>query len=64
MPAEGFELAHYHRHIIPNCLGPVVVYVTLTVPNVMLTKVSSASWAMGVQEPDSSWGTLVSGAPR
>jgi oligopeptide transport system permease protein len=37
------------RHIIPNCLGPVVVYVTLTV-----------LLGMGVQEPASSWGTLVS----
>ncbi len=48
------------RHIIPNCLGPVVVYVTLTVPNVMLTESFISFLGMGVQEPDSSWGTLVS----
>lgn len=48
------------RHIIPNCLGPVVVYVTLTVPNVMLTESFISYLGMGVQEPDSSWGTLVS----
>jgi oligopeptide transport system permease protein len=50
------------RHIIPNCLGPVVVYVTLTVPNVVLTESFISFLGMGVQEPDSSWGTLVSEA--
>jgi oligopeptide transport system permease protein len=50
------------RHIIPNTLGPVVVYVTLTVPNVMLTESFISFLGMGVQEPDSSWGTLVSEA--
>jgi oligopeptide transport system permease protein len=48
------------RHIIPNCLGPVVVYVTLTVPNVILIESFISFLGMGVQEPDSSWGTLVS----
>jgi oligopeptide transport system permease protein len=47
------------RHIIPNCLGPVVVYVTLTVPAVILTESFISYLGMGVQEPDSSWGTLV-----
>ena len=50
------------RHIIPNCLGPVVVYVTLTVPNVILIESFISFLGMGVQEPDSSWGTLVSEA--
>jgi oligopeptide transport system permease protein len=50
------------RHIIPNCLGPVVVYVTLTVPTVILTESFISFLGMGVQEPDSSWGTLVSEA--
>ena len=48
------------RHIIPNTLGPVVVYVTLTVPVVILTESFVSFLGMGVQEPDSSWGTLVS----
>jgi oligopeptide transport system permease protein len=48
------------RHIIPNCLGPVVVYVTLTVPSVILTESFISFLGMGVQEPNSSWGTLVS----
>ncbi|HWA46688.1 MAG TPA: ABC transporter permease subunit [Dongiaceae bacterium] len=50
------------RHIIPNTLGPVVVYVTLTVPNVILTESFISYLGMGAQEPDSSWGTLVSEA--
>ncbi|MBL8709986.1 MAG: ABC transporter permease subunit [Rhodospirillaceae bacterium] len=48
------------RHIIPNCLGPVVVYMTLTVPAVILTESFISYLGMGVQEPDSSWGTLIS----
>jgi oligopeptide transport system permease protein len=47
------------RHIIPNCLGPVVVYMTLTVPNVILIESFISYLGMGVQEPQSSWGTLV-----
>lgn len=47
------------RHIIPNCLGPVVVYMTLTVPNVILIESFISFLGMGVQEPQSSWGTLV-----
>jgi oligopeptide transport system permease protein len=52
------------RHIIPNCLGPVVVYVTLTVPTVMLTESFLSFIGMGVQEPQSSWGTLISEGAR
>ena len=48
------------RHIIPNTLGPVVVYVTLTVPNVILLESFLSFLGMGVQEPESSWGTLIS----
>lgn len=47
------------RHIIPNCLGPVVVYVTLTVPSVILLESFLSFLGMGVQEPQSSWGTLI-----
>ncbi len=50
------------RHIIPNCLGPIIVYVTLTVPNVILLESFLSFLGMGVQEPDSSWGTLISEA--
>ena len=46
------------RHIIPNVLGPVIVYATLTVPAVMLLEAALSFLGLGVQPPDSSWGTL------
>ena len=52
------------RHIIPNTLGPVVVYMTLTVPNVILTESFVSFLGMGVQEPDTSWGVLISEGAR
>ena len=52
------------RHIIPNALGPVVVYVTLTVPNVILLESFRGFLGMGVQGPASSWGTLICEASR
>ena len=48
------------RHIIPNVLGPVVVYVTLTVPQVILTEFFLSFLGLGVQEPLTSWGVLIS----
>ncbi|WP_374367063.1 ABC transporter permease subunit [Dongia sp.] len=48
------------RHIIPNCLGPVVVYMTLTVPAVILTESFISYLGMGTQEPDASWGMIIS----
>ena len=47
------------RHIIPNVLGPVIVYATLTVPAVMLLEASLSFLGLGVQPPDSSWGLLI-----
>jgi oligopeptide transport system permease protein len=52
------------RHIIPNTLGPVVVYVTLTVPQVILTESFLSFLGLGVQEPDTSWGALISEGAR
>jgi oligopeptide transport system permease protein len=48
------------RHIIPNLLGPVVVYVTLTIPAVILAESFLSFLGMGVQEPMTSLGTLIS----
>jgi oligopeptide transport system permease protein len=48
------------RHIIPNVLGPVVVYVTLTVPEVIITESFLSFLGLGVQEPYTSWGVLIS----
>ncbi len=48
------------RHIIPNLLGIVIVYVTLTIPQVILVESFLSFLGLGVQEPMSSWGALVS----
>jgi len=47
------------RHIIPNLMGPVVVYVTLTVPQVILIESFLSFLGLGVQEPLTSWGVLI-----
>jgi oligopeptide transport system permease protein len=47
------------RHIIPNVLGPVIVYVTLTVPQVILIESFLSFLGLGVQEPLTSWGVLI-----
>lgn len=46
------------RHLIPNALGPVIVYATLTVPSVMLTEAFLSFLGLGVQAPYASWGSL------
>lgn len=46
------------RHIVPNTLGPVIVYATLTIPTVMLTEAFLSFLGFGVQPPLASWGTL------
>jgi oligopeptide transport system permease protein len=48
------------RHIVPNTLGPVAVYVTLTIPHVMLVESFISFLGLGVQEPMTSWGVLIS----
>lgn len=46
------------RHIVPNLLGVVVVYVTLTIPQVILLESVLSFLGLGVQEPMTSWGAL------
>ena len=48
-----------HRHIIPNVMGPVIVYVTLTIPGVMLFEAFLSFLGLGIQPPQSSWGVLI-----
>jgi oligopeptide transport system permease protein len=48
------------RHIIPNSIGPVIVYVTLTIPQVILIESFLSFLGLGVQEPYTSWGVLIS----
>ena len=47
------------RHLIPNALGPVIVYLTLTVPTVILGEAFLSFLGLGVQAPMASWGTLI-----
>jgi oligopeptide transport system permease protein len=47
------------RHIVPNTLGPVIVYATLTIPQIMLTEAFLSFLGFGVQAPLASWGSLV-----
>jgi len=53
-------LAIIFRHVIPNVLGPVVVYTTLTIPQVMLLEAFLSFLGLGIQPPMSSWGLLIS----
>jgi len=46
------------RHLLPNLLGPIIVYATLTVPAVMLEEAFLSFLGLGVQPPNSSWGLL------
>ena len=52
------------RHVIPNTLGPVVVYMTLLVPKVILLESFLSFLGLGVQEPMTSWGVLISEGAR
>jgi oligopeptide transport system permease protein len=52
------------RHLVPNTLGPVIVYTTLTVPSVILQEAFLSFLGLGVQPPAASWGTLVSDGAR
>jgi len=46
------------RHLVPNALGPVIVYATLTIPSVMLSEAFLSFLGLGVQPPLASWGSL------
>ena len=52
------------KHIVPNLLGVVVVYVALTVPQVILVESFLSFLGLGVQEPMTSWGALVNQGAR
>jgi oligopeptide transport system permease protein len=66
--AKSLGLPHRRilmRHIIPNAIGPIVVYATLTIPGVMLFEATLSFLGMGVQPPYASWGILIKdGADR
>jgi len=52
------------RHLVPNTLGPVIVYTTLTVPSVILQEAFLSFLGLGIEAPDASWGTLVNDGAR
>jgi len=47
------------RHIIPNTLGPSIVYVTLTVPGFIMYEATLSFLGLGIKAPNSSWGVLI-----
>ena len=58
---SGAKQSHIlQRHILPNLLGPVIVYTTLTIPAVILLESILSFLGLGVQPPMSSWGILIS----
>ena len=52
------------RHVLPNALGPIVVYATLAVPAVIIEEAFLSFLGLGVQPPAASWGTLISEGAR
>ena len=60
MVSGASHFAIIRRHIIPNTLGPVIIYATLTVPQVILFESFLSFLGLGVQEPMTSWGVLIS----
>ena len=53
------NLTMFRRHLLPNILGPIAVYATLTIPQVMLLESFLSFLGLGIQPPMSSWGTLI-----
>jgi oligopeptide transport system permease protein len=60
--ARSLGLGHTRilfRHILPNTLGPIIVYTTLTIPGIMLFEATLSFLGLGVKPPNSSWGSLI-----
>jgi oligopeptide transport system permease protein len=53
------------RHVVPNVMGPALVYATLTIPGVIIAESFISFLGLGIQEPQTSWGVLIAdGATR
>ena len=52
------------RHVVPNLLGPVVIYMTLLVPQVIILESFLSFLGLGVQEPMTSWGVLIAAGAK
>ena len=62
--ARSIGVGHFgiiFRHLIPNALGPIIVYAALTVPSIMLTEAFLSFLGLGTEEPFASWGLLIAG---
>ncbi len=62
--ARSIGVGHWaivFRHLLPNSLGPIIVYTTLTIPAIMLTEAFLSFLGLGTQEPLASWGLLTAG---
>ena len=58
--ASGASFRHIVRkHLLPNVIGPVIIYASLTVPGVMLLEATLSFLGLGIQPPDASWGVLL-----
>lgn len=60
--ARSLGLSHWtilFRHILPNCIGPIIVYTTLTIPGIMLFEAVLSFLGLGLKPPNSSWGVLI-----
>ena len=62
MAAQSLGQSHYKiliRHLLPNLVGVVVVYLTLTIPAVMMDESFLSFLGLGIQAPQASWGSLL-----
>lgn len=58
--ASGASFWHIvWKHLLPNVLGPVIIYASLTVPGVMLLEATLSFLGLGIQPPNASWGVLL-----
>jgi oligopeptide transport system permease protein len=60
--ARAYGAGFWHilfRHMLPNVLGIVIIYASLTVPGVMLLEATLSFLGLGIQPPDASWGVLI-----
>lgn len=48
------------KHVAPNVIGPIIIYTTLTIPSVILLESFLSFLGLGIQAPQSSWGSLIS----
>ena len=53
------NISMFRKHLLPNILGPIAVYATLTIPQVMLLEGFLSFLGLGIKPPMSSWGTLI-----